>query len=153
MSGSTPVVYALTAWNGELIAGGSFTTAGGVTCNYIARWDGTSWEPLSSGMNTGVDALTVYNEELIAGGDFTTAGSVACNKIARWGCPYVVGDLNCDGAVNFGDINPFVLYLSNFSGWQATYLDCRPEVGDINGDGIYPSFGDINPFVALLSGS
>jgi hypothetical protein len=31
-------VYALTVYNGELIAGGHFTTAGGVTCDYIAAW-------------------------------------------------------------------------------------------------------------------
>jgi hypothetical protein len=62
------------------------------------------------------------------------------------------GDLNCDGSVNFGDINPFVLYLSNFSTWQTTYPGCPPQNGDINGDGTYPSFGDINPFVALLTG-
>jgi hypothetical protein len=65
---------------------------------------------------------------------------------------YARGDLNCDGVVGFGDINPFVLYLSNHAAWQATYADCPAEVGDINGDGVYPSFGDINPFVALLSG-
>jgi hypothetical protein len=65
---------------------------------------------------------------------------------------YETGDLNCDGAVNFGDINPFVLYLSNLSAWQAAYADCPAEIGDINGDGSYPSFDDINPFVALLSG-
>jgi hypothetical protein len=62
------------------------------------------------------------------------------------------GDLNCDGSVGFPDINPFVLFLSNFSAWQATYPDCPPENGDINGDGLYPDFGDINPFVALLTG-
>ena len=67
-------------------------------------------------------------------------------------CESSVGDLNCDGSVDFGDINPFVLYLSNFAAWQATYPDCDPANGDIDGDGIYPSLGDINPFVALLSG-
>ncbi|MBP7745815.1 MAG: hypothetical protein KA383_06745 [Phycisphaerae bacterium] len=65
----------------------------------------------------------------------------------------LVGDLNCDGVVGFGDINPFVLYLSNYATWEATYPDCPPENGDINGDGAYPSFADINPFVMLLSGS
>jgi subtilisin family serine protease len=66
-----------------------------------------------------------------------------------------VGDLNCDGVVDFGDINPFVLYLSQYAVWLATYPGCDPTNGDINGDGIYgaASFGDINPFVALLSGS
>jgi predicted outer membrane repeat protein len=64
-----------------------------------------------------------------------------------------VGDLNCDGAVDFADINPFVLFLSDFGGWQATFPGCDPRIGDINGDGTYGegSFGDINPFVALIT--
>jgi len=65
-------------------------------------------------------------------------------------CP---GDLNCDGQVSFGDINPFVLYLSNYAVWQTTYAGCNPENGDINGDGNYPAFSDINAFVTLLSTS
>ena len=54
--------------------------------------------------------------------------------------------------MNSADINPFVLYLSNFAAWQVTYATCPPQNGDINGDGTYPSFADINPFVALLTG-
>ncbi len=81
------------------------------------------------------------------GTPFGTTGVVL--RIARW-----VGDMNCDGFVNFGDINPFVLYLSNFAAWQAAFPGCPATNGDINGDGVYGqgSFGDINPFVALLSG-
>jgi probable HAF family extracellular repeat protein len=61
------------------------------------------------------------------------------------------GDLNCDGTVGFGDINPFVLILSNPDAWQQAYPECPLLNGDINGDGSV-SFGDINPFVALLTG-
>jgi len=64
---------------------------------------------------------------------------------------YIAGDVNCDGEVSFADINPFVLYLSNFDTWQSEYPDCPPENGDINGDGEFPSFRDINAFVSLLS--
>jgi len=66
--------------------------------------------------------------------------------------PLCVGDLNCDGSINFGDINPFVLYLSNLAAWQAAYPACNCLNGDINHDGTYGqgSFGDINPFVALM---
>ncbi|MBP7748060.1 MAG: S8 family serine peptidase [Phycisphaerae bacterium] len=70
-------------------------------------------------------------------------------------CDVMLGDLNCDGTYgpgSFRDINPFVLYLSNYSTWRATYPECNAQNGDINGDGVYPSFQDINPFVALLSG-
>jgi len=64
----------------------------------------------------------------------------------------MIGDLNFDGRVDFGDINPFVLYLADFASWQAVYPDCPPANGDINADGLYPDFADINPFVALLTG-
>jgi len=60
------------------------------------------------------------------------------------------GDLNCDGLVNFGDINPFVMALSNPLGYQAQYPHCNIMNADINGDG-RADFADINPFVSLLS--
>ncbi len=66
-------------------------------------------------------------------------------------CEILPGDMNCDGVVDFGDINPFVQCLSDFGAWQDAYPGCPPENGDIDGDGDYPSFGDINPFVALLT--
>ncbi|MBP7746201.1 MAG: hypothetical protein KA383_08710 [Phycisphaerae bacterium] len=81
-----------------------------------------------------------------------SVGSETHLKCARWVPSIVTGDLNCDGCVGFGDINPFVLYLANFETWQATYPNCPAPNGDINGDGTYPSFRDINPFVTLMSG-
>jgi hypothetical protein len=65
---------------------------------------------------------------------------------------YCRGDMNCDGKINFADINPFVLALSNPAAWKAAYPGCPVLNGDINGDGVV-NFGDINPFVALLSAS
>jgi len=52
--------------------------------------------------------------------------------------------------VNFGDINPFVLLLSNPAQWQQNYVECRMLNGDINSDGSV-NFGDINPFVSCLT--
>jgi hypothetical protein len=68
--------------------------------------------------------------------------------------PHLAGDVNCDGTIDFGDINPFVLLLSDEAAWQTAYPDCPTLNGDINDDGTYGqwSFGDINPFVALLVG-
>jgi hypothetical protein len=56
--------------SGDLIAGGYFTTAGGVSANRIARWNGTSWSALGTGMNSWRSyALAVLpNGDLIAGG-------------------------------------------------------------------------------------
>jgi hypothetical protein len=63
----------------------------------------------------------------------------------------LAGDLNCDGAVGFTDINPFVLRLSNPAAYAAAYPECPDLNGDVNGDGSV-GFQDINPFVALLAG-
>jgi hypothetical protein len=81
---------------------------------------------------------------LATGVNGTTIVRVAAGTILH-------GDLNCDGSVNFGDINPFVLILSNPVMWQTTYPGCPLLNGDISNDGTV-GFGDINPFVALLSG-
>jgi beta propeller repeat protein len=59
------------------------------------------------------------------------------------------GDLNCDGAVNFDDINPFVTALVSQAGYEARYPDCRWLNADINLDGAV-DFDDINPFVRCL---
>jgi trimeric autotransporter adhesin len=74
-----------------LYAGGSFTTAGGISSNNIAKWDGTSWSALGSptnGVNSTVFALAVYDDgtgpALYAGGDFTTAGGISANHVAKW---------------------------------------------------------------------
>ena len=87
MVGNNPYanpVYALTVYDGNLIAGGYFTTAGGTSANNIASWDGSTWSPLGSGMDNRVYALTVYNGSLIAGGYFTTAGGTSASRIASW---------------------------------------------------------------------
>jgi hypothetical protein len=88
------VVTALTVFNDgtgpapALYAGGRFTTAGDVTANYIAKWDGAHWSALGSGMNDTVFALTVFDDgtgsALYAGGIFTTADGMPANRVAKW---------------------------------------------------------------------
>jgi hypothetical protein len=84
MGGSSPSVTALTVYHDELIAGGSFVTAGGASATRIARWNGKEWQPLGTGANNTIWALAVYNDELIAGGGFTNAGGTSVNYVARW---------------------------------------------------------------------
>jgi hypothetical protein len=67
----------------------------------------------------------------------------------------VVGDSNCDGVVDFDDIDPFVAALTGEAAWQNA-LGGTPTclyqcVNDINGDGVV-NFADIDPFVQALSG-
>jgi hypothetical protein len=90
---SFPGVDALTVFDDgtgpALYAGGGFSTAGGVPgTSRIARWNGTAWSPLGSGVNHTVRALTVFDDgtgpALYAGGQFTNAGGVSANFIAKW---------------------------------------------------------------------
>ena len=42
---------AVVVYNGELIAAGRFTNAGGVAANRIANWNGTVWSALGTGVD------------------------------------------------------------------------------------------------------
>ncbi len=83
-SGMNDLVWSLTVYSGDPVAGGWFTEAGSMAANHIARWDGSEWDSLGSGINGQVYSLTVYGGDLIAGGWFTAAGSVPASRIARW---------------------------------------------------------------------
>lgn len=71
-----------------LIAGGAFETAGQVTANNIAHWNGVAWSALTGAMGTGTNAnvsdLALYNGDLIAAGGFSFAGGQLVRGIARW---------------------------------------------------------------------
>lgn len=87
---------------------------------------------------------------LLPSGDGRPGGDAVTRLVVT-----VPGDLNCDGVVDFGDINPFILALANWELWKLTYPECPEQNADINGDGHYGGangFGDINPFVELLVG-
>ncbi|MEX2218517.1 MAG: GC-type dockerin domain-anchored protein [Phycisphaerales bacterium] len=78
-------VFALTVFDGSLIAGGMFTAAGGVAgTTRIARWDGQGWSALGSGINNLVFTLGTFEGGLYAGGSFTAAGVVPALRVARW---------------------------------------------------------------------
>jgi len=61
------------------------------------------------------------------------------------------GDLNCDGAINNFDIDPFVLALTDENGYKQKFPNCDRMLADCNGDGQVNNF-DIDPFVKLLTG-
>ncbi len=63
----------------------------------------------------------------------------------------VPGDLNCDGTVSVGDINPFVLALTDPAGYADAFPDCDALNGDCSDDGQL-TVGDINCFVTLITG-
>ena len=75
-----------------LYVGGTFQSVGGVACANIARWTGTQWEPLGTGLTgtnpigegPGVIRLLVVDDVLHVAGAFSAAGGVAASGVARW---------------------------------------------------------------------
>jgi len=62
----------------------------------------------------------------------------------------LVGDMDGDGAINFLDIGPFIVALSDPAAYQSSFnLDANVS-GDTNGDGGI-DFLDISGFIILLS--
>ncbi len=89
--GPNGTVYALAAFDDgsgqALYAGGNFISAGGVPAAGIARWNGSSWSAVGTGLGT-VTALAVYDDgsgpRLYAGGQFTLVNGTQFNRVAKW---------------------------------------------------------------------
>lgn len=69
---------------GNVYVGGTFTTAGGVTVNGIAKWNGRTWSALGSGVNGHVNAIAISGSDVYAGGSFSFASGVQASSIAKW---------------------------------------------------------------------
>ncbi|TWT45736.1 hypothetical protein RAS1_21650 [Phycisphaerae bacterium RAS1] len=81
----------------------------------------------------------------------TGSGTAPIVDIGAYEYTQVLGDMNCDGAANVLDINPFVLAIIDPAGYAAQFPDCSIDNGDINGDGDVNVL-DINPMTNLLIG-
>src|SRR5439155_4621891 len=67
-------VYALAVSGSNVYAAGSFKTAGGSGADNVAKWNGSSWTALASGLEGEVLALAVSGGDVYAGGVFTRVG-------------------------------------------------------------------------------
>jgi hypothetical protein len=135
-------VHALAIWGTNLYAGGYFSAMGGVPANYIARWDGSTWSAVGSGVDDIVYTLTLSDDRLYAGGSFLYAGGTLARHIARWdgsswsalagGLDYGVNGLawsgnnlyaggNFNNAFNAGDAKIPAHYVARWDGtaWSA----------------------------------
>jgi trimeric autotransporter adhesin len=91
-NGVNSTVFALAVYDDgtgpALYAGGDFGTAGGIPASRIAKWNGTSWAALGSGLVPTVYAISSLvlgaDSALYAGGHFFLSGSKAINYVAAW---------------------------------------------------------------------
>jgi hypothetical protein len=99
------MVRALAVYNGQLIAGGSFSNSAGAPMPNIARWTGTAWQAMPGiGGATPIWTLTVSNGLLMAGGEPIPAGppgSAGDHGVRSWnGSTWsIVGAGTTDGRV------------------------------------------------------
>ncbi len=86
-AGTTGEVDAIAINDTNIYAGGSFGTAGGVSANSVAMWNGTTWFALDVGLGgplPQVYALAFSGTTLYAGGSFATAGEDSARNVAKW---------------------------------------------------------------------
>ena len=62
---------------------------------------------------------------------------------------YVAADMDCDGDVDFDDINPLILAISDPNAYQAQFPNCNLLNGDLDGDGDV-DFDEIDYFGGLF---
>lgn len=121
--------------SGNLIVGGSFTFIGTVVANRIAKWNGSAWLALGSGMNSNVIALAADSTgHLYLGGTFTFAGPTASPFIAQAnlnGTPDIAvapaAPVADGGSVAFGS------QTVGTSGTPLTFTITNPGTADLTG--------------------
>ncbi|MFM9055939.1 MAG: T9SS type A sorting domain-containing protein [Bacteroidota bacterium] len=74
--------------SGNLYVCGNFSSINGVSANGLARFDGTNWTALGSGVNLAagsvVTAIQCVNGNGFASGNFNKIGGVSTSGLARW---------------------------------------------------------------------
>jgi hypothetical protein len=124
-------VYAIAVSGSNVYAGGNFTDAGGDSdADYIARWDGSNWHALGSGIHTypsSVMAIAAEGTDIYVGGTFVNAGdNEDADKFARWdgSAWYAVGNSSPLSSVYAISIEGDEIYIGGFgSGNGFKYWD------------------------------
>ena len=115
-NGLSGTVTAIASDGTNLYAGGSFRAAGPISAIDIARFDGTNWNALGTGLSgsgvPSVKAIAINGSDVYVGGWFTGAGGVPVQNIARWdGTTWnAVGDPG--GAVTSITVRPDGIYVA-----------------------------------------
>jgi trimeric autotransporter adhesin len=101
------LVTAIAVHGNDVYVGGMFTTAGGVTVNNIAKWDGQQWSALGTGVDGRVSGIAVHGTDVFIGGGFTKAGGVNMpggthlGNVAQWdGSAWVIPGTGLNGTID-----------------------------------------------------
>jgi len=89
--GGAQILSLMQLSDGTFVAGGAFSSTNGRWPTFIARWNGSTWLPLSagfetvpSGLSTSVSALGALPDgDLVLGGNFSGVAGIAARGIVR----------------------------------------------------------------------
>ena len=129
--------------------GGAFTTAGGMSANHIAEWDGLNWQPLGSGLapsssSVSPSALIDFQNNLVIGGNFTIANNQVSAYLARWReCP-CASDVVPPGGDGLVGIDELLAVIGAWGPCPVLPPDCA---ADITHDG----FVEISDLLAVIN--
>lgn len=135
-----------TAWIDDLAVVADQTVWTDVAALTPAGATSTAWTPGEVGTTYRARVRARYSDATYSDWDTSAADfSVVAGPVL------CAGDMNCDGSVDFADINKFVEALSGQAAWEANPANagCPWLNGDTDGDDNV-TFKDINPFVARL---
>ncbi len=164
---STPFVITSINSQGDYLIGG-IGQRGPIPQGWIWVWNGTTIVRFGlmavdlNGDGLGNDGLTLGDVQsddayLTDAGRIYFAGSVrnnigqAVGEAFMWMPAPVRADVNCDGAIDFFDVDPFLVVLFDPVGYGAAYPECWPMTADLDRSGRVDFF-DIDPFVNCLFG-
>ncbi|MBI2257833.1 MAG: T9SS type A sorting domain-containing protein [Flavobacteriia bacterium] len=76
-----PIVYVsdVEEYEGDIIVAGEFSSVSGLAAAFVAKWNGTSWETMGTGLPAVPKCLAIYNNELYAGLD-----NIGSNTLQKW---------------------------------------------------------------------
>jgi hypothetical protein len=117
-NGLSSDVEAIAIAGSDIFVGGSFTEAGGVVANRVARFNTTtrSWSSLGTGAANGVSgsvySIAVSGSDVYVGGLFAQAGGATANRVARFntnsGLWFPLGTVGTIG-VGSGDVRALAI--------------------------------------------
>jgi len=83
-SNSSTTINSILITGTDIYIGGQFRSIMNVRSNGIAKWDGSAWHPVGTGVDGYVNALEHDGTNLYAAGSFTKAGGVVVVNVAMW---------------------------------------------------------------------
>ena len=134
----------------DIYVGGQFESIGSLICKNVAKWDGSSWSRLGSGMNSLVRALAHDGTYLYCGGGFSVAGGISASRIAKWdGTSWSAMGSGLNNYVNCLTIFNSTLYAGGeFTGSGATPLN---RIARWNGSGWEGVDNGLNAVVTAMT--